>query len=87
MFQHASCYGITNLTDLTAYLFIYLIMSTGSVYMYFTTNNGIAWSQTQKLTASDGAAYDYYGIAVSLYGSLLAVGAYLDDDKGLRSGM
>jgi hypothetical protein len=39
-----------------------------------------------KLTASDGAAGDHFGIAVSLSGNTALVGAYTDDDKGIESG-
>jgi hypothetical protein len=33
------------------------------------------------LTASDGAAADLFGFSVSVYGGVLAVGAYQDDDN------
>jgi len=62
------------------------ILSSGSAYIY-KYNNG-AWSQTQKLTASGGAANDYFGYSVSISGNGLTVivGAYEDDDKGTNSG-
>jgi len=34
-----------------------------------------------KLTASDGAAYDYFGYSVSLSGDYAIVGAYKDDSS------
>ena len=40
-----------------------------------------------KLTASDGASGDFFGRSVSLSGDRGLVGAYLDDDMGLSSGM
>ena len=39
-----------------------------------------------KLTASDNAAGDWFGISVSISGDYVAVGAYLDDDNGNESG-
>eukprot|EP00968_Pinguiococcus_pyrenoidosus_P015718 scaffold1465_cov148-Pinguiococcus_pyrenoidosus.AAC.2 len=39
-----------------------------------------------KLTASDGAAEDYFGCAVAIGGDLAIIGAYNDDDKGSNSG-
>jgi hypothetical protein len=37
------------------------------------------WSETAKLTASDGAAYDYFGRSFSISGEYLIIGAYGDD--------
>lgn len=45
----------------------------GAVYV-FTGSNG-AWSQTQKLVASDGAAADLFGFSVALAGNTALVGA------------
>jgi hypothetical protein len=45
----------------------------GAVYV-FTESNG-TWTQTQKLTASDGAAYDNFGLSVALKGSTILVGS------------
>ncbi|MEP7284192.1 MAG: putative Ig domain-containing protein [Chloroflexota bacterium] len=42
---------------------------------YVFVNDGITWSQQQKLTASDGATGDYFGIAVALAGDTVVVGA------------
>ncbi len=48
---------------------------------------GIALAQSEvKLTASDAAAYDYFGRAVSLYGDTAVIGAPFDDDAGSSSG-
>ncbi len=58
----------------------------GSVYMYTTPDNGVTWSQTQKLLTSDGTAGDRFGISLSLYSDKLAVGAFWDSDKGSQSG-
>lgn len=46
----------------------------GAAYVY--EKNGTNWAQTAKLTASDGAAYDFFGYSVSLSGNRVAVGAY-----------
>jgi hypothetical protein len=45
----------------------------GAVYV-FTESNG-TWTQTQKLTADDGAAFDNFGLSVALKGSTLLVGS------------
>jgi len=42
------------------------------------------WTQVAKLTASDGAASDWFGISVSIDGDTVVIGAYLDDDKGIQ---
>ena len=60
--------------------------NSGSVYVYrYDAENGI-WVEQQKLTASDGAAYDRFGYRVSIHGDTIVVGALLDDDLGFDSG-
>lgn len=49
----------------------------GSAYVYVRT--GTTWTQQAKLTASDGAANDNFGVAVSIYGDTIIVGSHLDD--------
>ena len=56
----------------------------GSAYVFDFV--GTAWSQTAKLTAGDGAAFDGFGSSVSLSGDRALVGAYRDDDNGSDSG-
>ena len=58
----------------------------GSAYI-FELQNG-SWNETNKLTASDGAAGDAFGwlYASSISGDHALVGAYLDDDNGTDSG-
>ena len=51
----------------------------GSAYIFTRANNG-AWSQTAKLTASDGAEGDSFGGSVSISGDTVIVGARYDDD-------
>jgi hypothetical protein len=61
-----------------------LLHIVGSVYIYSATGN--AWSCQNKILASDGAASDQFGIAVSVYDNTALIGAYGDDDKGSHSG-
>jgi hypothetical protein len=49
----------------------------GSAYIYFY--NGTSWTQQAKLTASDGASNDFFGIGVSISGDYAIVGAWQDD--------
>src|SRR5262249_35260676 len=52
----------------------------GSAYVFARDSGG--WSQRQKLTASDGAAYDYFGYSVAVGGaggSTIVIGAPFDD--------
>jgi hypothetical protein len=56
----------------------------GSAYVF--RRDGPAWVEEAKLTASDGAAYDYFGRSVSISGDDAVVGAFLDDDNGEGSG-
>ncbi len=56
--------------------------NTGSAYV-FDASSG---QQLVKLLAADGASLDWFGISVSISGSLAIVGAALDDDNGLDSG-
>lgn len=58
----------------------------GSVYVF--TGSGSSWTQQARLTASDGARGDYFGISVFLSPSsdILAVGAPKDNEGGTDSG-
>jgi hypothetical protein len=57
----------------------------GSAYVFARAADG-TWSQQVKLTAADGAAYDYFGESVAVDGGTAVIGAYGDDDKGSNSG-
>jgi hypothetical protein len=46
----------------------------GAIYVF--TNSGGIWSQTQKLTASDGAASDSFGESVAISGNTALIGAF-----------
>ena len=56
----------------------------GSVYVYEGQSG--AWSLIDKLTASDGATDDEFGISVAVDGDTVVVGAHWDDDNGSKSG-
>ncbi len=65
----------------------------GSAYVYHGSAAGIDASTQDKLTASDGAASDYFGFSVAGAGDVngdgyddLVIGAYGDDDLGSQSG-
>jgi hypothetical protein len=59
--------------------------NSGSVYVFTRGQDG-TWSQTQKLTASDGAAFDEFGFGVSVHGDVALIGAFGNDDLGTDSG-
>ena len=58
----------------------------GSGAAYLFSFNGSSWQQGDKITAPDGADYDFFGNAVSLGSDRMLVGAPLDDDNGSGSG-
>ncbi len=58
--------------------------ASGSAYVF--TRSGTTWSEQQKLTASDIAAGDSFGLRVALSGDTAVVGALFDDDGGAMSG-
>ena len=61
-------------------------LTSGSAYVFLTTDGGATYGQVAKLTASDGAASDYFGYSVAISGGTVVVGAYWDDDGGYSSG-
>ena len=60
--------------------------STGSAYVFRTSDGGATYGQVAKLTASDAASFDYFGCSVAIAGATIVVGAYQDDDGGDLSG-
>ena len=56
----------------------------GSAYVF--RRSGTNWICEDKLLASDGDPYDYFGCSVSISGDYAIVGAYKDDDNGEDSG-
>ncbi len=59
--------------------------SSGCAYAFERADSG-AWLEIAKLTASDGAAFQFFGHAVALSGDRALVGAWGDDDLGPFSG-
>jgi len=58
--------------------------NSGSAYVF--TRTGTTWTQQAKLLALDGAAGNYFGGFVSLFGDTALIGAWGDDDNGSDSG-
>ncbi|MDC7127396.1 MAG: fibronectin type III domain-containing protein [Spirochaetales bacterium] len=59
--------------------------SSGSAYI-FTSEDGISWTEQQKLTASDASEGDYFGYSVDIAGNTnigysAIIGAALDDNS------
>ncbi|NNF05172.1 MAG: hypothetical protein HKN21_00290, partial [Candidatus Eisenbacteria bacterium] len=52
--------------------------ASGSAYLFDVTTG----NQLFKLTASDAAAGDFFGISVGISGNVAIVGAWFDDDNG-----
>jgi hypothetical protein len=52
----------------------------GSAYVF--VRSGGVWSQQAKLTASDAAADDWFGVSVAISGDTAMIGAYFDDHSG-----
>ncbi|MBI4579451.1 MAG: FG-GAP repeat protein, partial [Planctomycetes bacterium] len=61
-----------------------LYTESGAAYVYRL--DGSAWVQEAKLTSSNPAAYDGFGISVSISRSFAIVGAYLQDLAGTNTG-
>merc|ERR1711981_736902 len=54
--------------------------STGSVYVFTRTGtDDSTWTETKKLTASDGKADDRFGNPIAFDGNTALIGAYHDD--------
>jgi hypothetical protein len=61
--------------------------NSGSAYVFERNSGGAeSWGQVAKLTASDAAADDRFGISVAISVDTVVAGAYLDDDGGTDSG-
>ena len=56
----------------------------GSAYIF--KRDGTSWNEQAKLTASDAAAYDRFGLSVAIDGDYALVGAPYDNDNGYDSG-
>ena len=59
----------------------------GSAYVFTKPSGGwVSMTETAKLMASDGAAFDRFGCSVGVSGDNIVVGAWLDDDGEANSG-
>ena len=54
--------------------------SKGAAYVFTWNSSNSKWEQKAKLTASDGATSDEFGISVAVHGNTIVVGAHQDDD-------
>ena len=59
-------------------------IDSGSAYVF--GRNGSSWNQQIKLTASDAASVDYFGVAVAVDGDTVIVGAYLENNVAADAG-
>jgi hypothetical protein len=59
----------------------------GAAYIFYRNGGGEDnWGEVTKLTASDAAGDDYFGISVSIAGDYIIVGAYGEDGSGSERG-
>ncbi len=56
----------------------------GSVYVY--RYSGAQWEETDKLIASDGSPFDWFGFSVAIFDQVAVIGARQDGDNGKDSG-
>ncbi|EPR73009.1 quinoprotein [Winogradskyella psychrotolerans RS-3] len=56
----------------------------GSAYIF--VRSGGSWTEQAKLTASDAAYSDFFGLSVAIDGDYAIVGAVFNDDNGSNSG-
>ncbi len=68
----------------------WLLRLCGSVFALVPAGSAwcadVAWVETERLTASDGAASDYFGGFACMSGDVALIGAPFDDDNGASSG-
>jgi len=62
-----------------------LYSNSGCSYIYERDTTG-NWQEMAKLTASDGAEYDNFGMSVSISGNYVIVGSPFSDGNGINSG-
>ena len=55
--------------------------NSGSVHVFTRSSSAAPWSWSAKLTASDAAANDEFGIAVAVDGDTIVIGARQDDTR------
>ena len=56
----------------------------GSVYIFEWS--GVSWGEQEQITAADAADLSRFGQSVALAGDRLVVGAYFDNEVGVRAG-
>ncbi|HEX9696866.1 MAG TPA: FG-GAP repeat protein [Actinomycetota bacterium] len=56
----------------------------GSAYVF--SRSGSTWTQQAKLTATDAAAFDQFGVSVSVSGDTAVVGSWYDADPRTETG-
>ena len=61
------------------------VVPIGAAYIFQTTDGGSSWNERQKLLASDKAALDVFGSAVSVSGSVAVIGAPNHNSGGLKN--
>jgi len=79
------CFGISVSID-GDYVIVGAFTAEGCGAAYIFKRDGTTWTQQAKLTASDGASNDNFGISVSISGDYVIVGAYGDQDHGFYTG-
>jgi hypothetical protein len=61
--------------------------SVGAAYIFERDEGGVGnWGEVKKITASDAAAFDQFGISVSISDNTVTVGAFQNSDDGDFSG-
>ncbi|MFC1836305.1 FG-GAP repeat protein, partial [Thermodesulfobacteriota bacterium] len=60
-------------------------IDSGSVYIFYRNEGGTDnWGEVKKITASDPAAYDFFGCSVAISGDGVIVGAWYDHNGGYK---
>lgn len=75
-----------NIVVVGAYDNSYNGIGSGSAYVFKKDDASGHWNEAAKLTASDGAAYDYFGWSVAVSESIAIVGASHDNDNSTSPG-
>lgn len=60
--------------------------SAGSAYVFATSDSGVSWTESSKITASPSASDEEFGFAVALHDGVAVIGAPKDDDQGTNAG-
>jgi len=76
------CVALSGDTALVSTTYHTTAAGTGAGSVYVFLRSGTSWSQQARLTASDGATGDYFGMSMALSGDTALVGAPSDDTPG-----